>query len=47
MWMRRAAQWLLPNGILHTLEAFRFAWDGEVVWQSRRTRLPMPPRWNC
>ncbi|HOY02906.1 tRNA glutamyl-Q(34) synthetase GluQRS [Zoogloea sp.] len=25
------------DGILRTLEAFGFAWDGEVVWQSRRT----------
>ena len=25
------------EGILATLERFRFEWDGEVVWQSRRT----------
>ena len=25
--------------ILHTLEAFGFEWDGEVVWQSRRHSL--------
>jgi hypothetical protein len=25
------------DGILRTLEAFGFAWDGEVVWQTRRT----------
>lgn len=25
------------DGILRTLEAYGFAWDGEVVWQSRRT----------
>jgi glutamyl-Q tRNA(Asp) synthetase len=25
------------DAILRTLEAFGFAWDGEVVWQSRRT----------
>jgi glutamyl-Q tRNA(Asp) synthetase len=25
------------HSILRTLEAFGFAWDGEVVWQSRRT----------
>lgn len=24
-------------GILHTLERFGFAWDGEIVWQSQRT----------
>lgn len=25
------------DGILRTLEAYGFAWDGEVVWQTRRT----------
>lgn len=25
------------DGILRTLEAYGFAWDGEVLWQSRRT----------
>jgi len=25
------------DAILHALEAFGFAWDGEVVWQSQRT----------
>ena len=25
------------EGILRTLEAFGFAWDGDVIWQSRRT----------
>lgn len=25
------------DGILRTLDAYGFAWDGEVVWQSRRT----------
>lgn len=27
------------DAILHTLEAFGLAWDGEVVWQSRRKAL--------
>ncbi len=25
------------DGILRTLEAYGFAWDGEVIWQTRRT----------
>lgn len=27
------------DGILHALEAFGLAWDGEVAWQGRRTQL--------